>query len=187
HITQTQIDEPRGLTFPVGLRAVVRQDPDVLMVGEVRDRESAQIALQAALTGHLLLTSVHAGTIPGIVKRLRSMGIEDELLAESAPLFVNQRLIPTLCQRCKVVDLSASRGAANPRFRAVGCGTCDYSGFGGRVPIAQVWSPSSREMLAFDEREPISHSSSWIGWIEQIRCLLAAGTVAVESVAGFLE
>lgn len=186
-ISQTQIDEPRGLTFPLGLRAVVRQDPDVIMVGEIRDGESAQIALQAALTGHLLLSSVHAGTIPGIVKRLRSLGVEDDLLAETAPLFINQRLIPTLCSRCKVVDLPASRGVTSARFKAVGCGICDYSGFSGRVPIVQAWAPASGEIRSLQEEEWLTTRPGWIGWGAQIQALLAAGVVAPESVAGYVE
>lgn len=186
-ISQTQIDEPRGLTFPVALRAVVRQDPNVIMVGEIRDQESARIAIQAALTGHLLLSSVHAGTVPGIIRRLRTLGVADDLLSESVALVINQRLVPILCERCKVVDLVASREVAVPRFRPVGCGVCDYAGYAGRVPIAQVWAPAAGEISSLERLERLSSSAGWFGWSGQIQALLSGGKVVYQSVARFAE
>lgn len=185
-MSQSQIEAERGLTFPICLRAVMRQDPDVIMLGEIRDRDTAQIAIQAALTGHLLLTSVHSGTITGTIKRLRSLGIEPELLSEAARLFVNQRLLPTLCPRCKIVDLQSTNDCGEQRFRAVGCAACDYSGFAGRAPVVQLWAPVAGELLSFDGGMDGSHSGNWLGWESQILALLAQGLITTETQAQFM-
>ena len=185
-ISQSQIEEERGLSFPLCLRAVMRQDPDVIMLGEIRDRDTAQIAIQAALTGHLLLTSVHSGSITGIIKRLKSLGVESELLSEAARLFVNQRLLPTLCPRCKVVDLERSNACGEQRFKAVGCAACDYSGFGGRVPVVQLWAPVDGELLVPSAGIDASASGEWLGWESQVCALLTQGLITTETQKEFM-
>src|SRR5690606_23481529 len=108
--TQTQINVQVGMTFAQTLRSVLRQDPNVLMLGEIRDRETAEIAAQAGLTGHLLLTTVHANTAAGTFVRITEMGVEPFILASSAIGALSQRLVRTLCTNCRrlaVPELSA--------------------------------------------------------------------------------
>lgn len=123
-VNQVQINEKTGLTFARGLRAVVRQDPDVIMIGEIRDKETADMAVRAALTGHLVLTSLHTGDAASALTRLLDMGIPPYLLASSVTGIVAQRLVRKLCHRC--------RGAGGT------CSTCRGSGYYGRVGVFEV-------------------------------------------------
>src|SRR5690606_549913 len=100
-IGQTQVNPKVGMTFAAGLRAILRQDPDVVMVGEIRDVETAQIAVQASLTGHLVLSTVHTNDAVGAITRLRDMGVEPFLLASTLRVIVAQRLVRRLCQACR--------------------------------------------------------------------------------------
>ena len=100
-VGQTQVNARVGMTFAAGLRAILRQDPDVVMIGEIRDTETAQIAVQASLTGHLVLSTVHTNDAVGAVTRLRDMGIEPFLLASSLRLILAQRLVRRLCTHCR--------------------------------------------------------------------------------------
>ena len=100
-ITQVQVNPKAGLTFASGLRAMMRADPDVIMVGEIRDRETAQIAIESALTGHLVLSTLHTNDAPGAVTRLIEMGIEPFLVSSAIDCVVAQRLARTLCEHCK--------------------------------------------------------------------------------------
>ena len=168
-VGQTQVNARVGMSFAAGLRAILRQDPDVVMVGEVRDPETAQIAVQASLTGHLVLSTVHTNDAPGAVTRLRDMGIEPFLLASSLRLVVAQRLLRRLCTACREPmhgeALSAAlealghgidghagavhRGdAGHPAdtllYRATGCARCSHTGYAGRLAI--------HEALEVDER-----------------------------------
>src|SRR5690606_27206245 len=151
-IGQTQVNARVGMSFAAGLRAILRQDPDVVMVGEVRDPETAQIAVQASLTGHLVLSTVHTNDAPGAVTRLRDMGIEPFLLASSLRLVLAQRLLRRLCTACRQ-PMAADAGAlallgdlppAHALYRAAGCAQCSHSGYSGRLGI--------HEALEVDER-----------------------------------
>jgi general secretion pathway protein E len=99
--SQTQVNEATGLTFARGLRSILRQDPDVIMVGEIRDAETAQIAIQAGLTGHLIFTSLHADSAPGVFNRMINMGVEPFLAASSSVAVLSQRLVRRLCRFCR--------------------------------------------------------------------------------------
>ena len=142
------------MSFAAGLRAILRQDPDVVMVGEVRDPETAQIAVQASLTGHLVLSTVHTNDAPGAVTRLRDMGVEPFLLASSLRLVLAQRLLRRLCTACRETLAGDSRVAAlallgdpptdAPLYRATGCAQCSHTGYAGRLGI--------HEALEVDER-----------------------------------
>jgi general secretion pathway protein E len=147
--SQTQINTRTNMTFANGLRSVLRQDPNVLMVGEIRDRETAAIAMQASLTGHLLLTTVHADDATGPFARMVDMGIEPFLLASSVTGCLSQRLVRTLCPDCKrpspttptTVAKFGSLGAELRHFdyfEAVGCAACEGNGYVGRTPIAEL-------------------------------------------------
>ena len=155
-VGQTQVNARVGMTFAAGLRAILRQDPDVVMVGEVRDPETAQIAVQASLTGHLVLSTVHTNDAPGAVTRLRDMGIEPFLLASTLRLVLAQRLLRRLCRHCRqpvqadaaTARLLAAEGQPDATgtvvYRAVGCAQCSHAGYAGRIGI--------HEALTVDER-----------------------------------
>jgi type IV pilus assembly protein PilB len=131
---QIEVDERGGLTFARGLRTILRSDPDVLLVGEIRDAETASIAVQAAMTGHLVLTSLHAHSAAGSVTRLREMGVAPGLIASSLNLIVAQRLARRLCADCRE-QYDDEEGTF---FRAVGCGRCGNSGYKGRVALFEL-------------------------------------------------
>ena len=144
-IGQTQVNAKVGMTFAAGLRAILRQDPDVVMVGEIRDVETAQIAVQASLTGHLVLSTVHTNDAVGAITRLRDMGVEPFLLASTVRLILAQRLVRRLCPHCRAphgVDPAAARllgaGFDHRAWRAVGCAHCGNSGFAGRIGLYEA-------------------------------------------------
>jgi type IV pilus assembly protein PilB len=161
-VRQTQINSDIGMTFPVGLRALLRQDPDVIMVGEIRDRETAELSIRAAFTGHLVLSTLHTNDAIGALPRLMDMGVEPFLLPPSLIAIIGQRLIRRLCDGCKVersdaqVALQAAEVEVPPGvpprlWEGKGCASCGGSGYRGRIGIFEV--------LSFDERfhEPVLH------------------------------
>ena len=149
-VGQTQVNPRVGLTFAAGLRAILRQDPDVVMVGEIRDKETAEIAVQAALTGHLVLSTVHTNDAVGAVTRLRDMGIEPFLLASVLRTVIAQRLVRRLCAQCREPVLAGDDGleraaaavlsidAAAPIHAAGGCAACGGTGFDGRIGVFEA-------------------------------------------------
>jgi general secretion pathway protein E len=130
-IGQTQVNSKIDLTFAKALRAILRQDPDVIMIGEIRDYETAQIAVQASLTGHLVLATVHTNDAPSTVTRLIDMGIEPFLLSSSLLGVLAQRLVRKLCVHCKKQD-------ARGRWHPVGCSECGQSGYKGRTGVYEL-------------------------------------------------
>ena len=131
-ITQTQITPHGQMTFPTALRSLLRQDPQILMIGEIRDAETANIAIEAGLTGHLLMSTMHSGTPAGALLRLLEMGIEPYQVTSSVSAVLNQRLIRKLCKKCRrKIDKTGL-------FEAVGCDDCFNTGFKGRVLIAEM-------------------------------------------------
>ncbi|CAI1926960.1 Type II traffic warden ATPase [Serratia quinivorans] len=163
-IGQTQVNPKVEMTFARGLRAILRQDPDVVMIGEIRDTETAQIAVQASLTGHLVLSTLHTNSAVGAIGRLRDMGIEPFLLSSSLLGILAQRLVRTLCVHCRQSETLTEEEwqqigfpdmqAPHPIFHAVGCEQCNMSGYRGRTGI--------HELLLVDEeiRHAISQGGS---------------------------
>jgi len=148
-VGQVAVKEKIGLTFAAALRSILRQDPDIVMIGETRDAETAQIAIQAALTGHLVLSTLHTNNAPASITRLLDMGVEPYLIASSVVLMLAQRLVRRLCEKCKVVyqpskDLLLSVGLqANDVkgiifYNAVGCEECNNTGYKGRLAIFEL-------------------------------------------------
>jgi len=165
--TQTQMHPRAGMTFAGTLRSVLRQDPNVLMLGEIRDRETAEIAAQAGLTGHLILTTIHAEGAAGPFARLIEMGIEPFIVASSAVGCLSQRLVRTLCVACRrevaaepaVVDRFAAHGVIlppGPYYDAPGCDFCEGQGYTGRTPIAELLPVNPVVRQAVGERRPTS-------------------------------
>jgi type IV pilus assembly protein PilB len=160
-IKQMQIAPKAGVTFDVGLRSMLRADPDVIMVGEVRDRQTAHIAVEAALTGHLVLSTLHTRDAPSALGRLIDMGIEPFLVSSAVDCIVAQRLVRMLCNHCKrPLDVSqsvlAEHGLAGAEpYEAVGCSRCGGSGYRGRVGVYEVMTVSERVRALILERASV--------------------------------
>lgn len=178
-VNQIQVNPKTNLTFADGLRALLRQDPNVIMVGEIRDEETAGIAVNAALTGHLVLATLHTNDVATTLPRLVEMGIEEFLVATTAQLVMAQRLVRTICEKCKnsykvsaeqiseIGDkynvkellqknlLQLSNGGEIVFYRGVGCDACSDSGFKGRVSIAEVMEVTDKvRKLIFTNSTP---------------------------------
>lgn len=145
-INQVSVNVKAGLTFAKGLRSIVRQDPDIIMVGEIRDEETAGIAVQAALTGHLILSTLHTNNAVGTITRLLDMGVDRYQLAAALKGSVAQRLVRKLCEKCKKKRTSKTYELAYLRmtesidvYEACGCSACDNTGYKGRIAIQEVF------------------------------------------------
>lgn len=153
-VNQIQVSEKAGLTFARGLRSILRHDPDVVLVGEIRDQETAQIAVQASLTGHLVFSTLHTNDAPGALTRLVDMGVEPYLVASSLEAVLAQRLVRLLCPHCKAVDDTPPARTYKARmgipvdatiYRSVGCRECRNTGFFGRQAIFE-WMDTNNEI-----------------------------------------
>jgi type IV pilus assembly protein PilB len=164
-ITQIPVNEKKGLTFDRGLRSILRHDPDKIMVGEIRDTETAQIAIQSALTGHLVFTTVHANNVIDVIGRFLNMGVEPYNFVSSLNCVLAQRLIRMLCAYCKRQyhpnDLELTESGLQPEeyrhkpfYMNVGCDACNHTGYRGRTAIHELLdlSDNIREMIV--ERRP---------------------------------
>jgi general secretion pathway protein E len=139
-INQIHVNPQIGLTFAGGLRHIVRQDPDVIMVGEIRDRETADIAIRAALTGHFVYSTLHTNDAPSAITRLTDMGVENYLLTSSLVAVLAQRLVRVICPHCRqpAGEVTAPNGDRLPSFRGAGCEHCFGTGYHGRVGIFEL-------------------------------------------------
>ncbi len=153
-INQIQVNEKSGLTFARGLRSILRHDPDVILVGEIRDQETAEIAVQASLTGHLVFSTLHTNDAPGAVTRLADMGVEPYLVSSSLEAVLAQRLVRVLCPHCKQADNSPTAQALKEKlgiaanatiYRSTGCRECRNTGFFGRHAIFE-WMDTDSEI-----------------------------------------
>ena len=199
-INQIQVRPQIGLDFAALLRAILRQDPDVIMVGEIRDVETARIAAQAALTGHLVLSTVHTNSAAATITRLRDMGLEDYLLASVLRGVLAQRLVRRLCVACRRAEVAppalvahyrlAERAAGQPvRFwHAVGCAQCRNTGYRGRMAIAEFLQPDAaleRLVFARAEEAEIERAALAAGMVPMLEAGLdavLAGETSLEEV-----
>ena len=195
-ISQTHVNTKVDLTFARGLRAILRQDPDIVMVGEIRDLETAQIAVQSSLTGHMVLSTLHTNTAVGAVTRLRDMGIEPFLLSSSLNAVLAQRLVRVLCPNCKrpyVAQENDCRAldvdAAKPPtlYEAVGCPSCNNIGYRGRIGIYEliVVDETLRGMIhdGASEQEMEKHARKTTKGIRaEGSRLVLGGTTSIEEV-----
>ncbi|MGH8734682.1 MAG: GspE/PulE family protein, partial [Burkholderiales bacterium] len=159
-VNQLQVNLKAGLTFASGLRAMLRADPDVIMVGEIRDGETAKIAIESALTGHLVLSTLHTNDAPSTISRLMNMGVEPFLVATSVHMIVAQRLVRRVCTFCKepaelapaalvAAGFSEHEARTTKLFRGRGCDRCSSTGYKGRVGLYEVlqFSDEVRDMI----------------------------------------
>ena len=171
-INQIQVNPKAGLTFASGLRSILRNDPDVVMVGEIRDTETAKTGVEAALTGHLVLATLHTSDAPGALSRLAEMGVEPFLIASAVDCVIAQRLARRLCENCKrPVEIDGEilsghgislehLGESEPRFHeAVGCAKCGESGYRGRIGLYELMSVTDRLKDLILRRAPITEIS----------------------------
>jgi general secretion pathway protein E len=193
-IGQTQVNTKVDMTFARGLRAILRQDPDIVMIGEIRDRETAAIAVQASLTGHLLLSTLHTNTAIGAVMRLQDLGIEPFLLSSSLEALMAQRLVRKLCQDCKKPHdasdsecerISLPKGSRI--YHAVGCDKCHHTGYRGRtgiyelIPVDDVLRQLIHEGVG--EQAMLAHARQFCDSIDEDgRRKVLAGITSVEEL-----
>ena len=158
-INQVQVNVKADLTFASALRSILRQDPDIIMIGEIRDGETAQIAVQASITGHLVVSTLHTNSAAGSINRLINMGVEGYLLADSLVGIIAQRLVRRLCPYCKKSHLITDterrimgiRADVNPEiYEPVGCERCDNTGYSGRIGIYEIMkiTPPLKELIS---------------------------------------
>ena len=196
-VNQIQVNEKSGLTFARGLRSILRHDPDVILIGEIRDAETAQIAVQASLTGHLVFSTLHTNDAPGALTRLVDMGVEPYLVASSLEAVLAQRLVRVLCPHCKQPDNSARAqsfklklgiAADKTIFKSVGCRECRNTGFFGRHAIFE-WMDTDEEIrqlilksASTDQIRKAARDAGMRTLAEDGWRLVAAGVTTVEEV-----
>jgi general secretion pathway protein E len=193
-IGQTQVNTKVDMTFARGLRAILRQDPDIVMIGEIRDRETAAIAVQASLTGHLLLSTLHTNTAIGAVMRLQDLGIEPFLLSSSLEALMAQRLVRKLCMDCKKPhDASESEceriglPIGSRIYHAVGCDKCHHTGYRGRTGIYELIPVDDglRQLIheGVGEQAMLAHARQFSSSIDEDgRRKVLAGITSVEEL-----
>lgn len=187
-INQVQTKEDIGMDFSVALKAFLRQDPDVIMVGEIRDSETAQIAIRSSMTGHLVLSTLHTNNAVGCISRLKEMGISSYLLADTLKLLVAQRLVRILCPKCKKI-YKHETGAI--LFRSTGCEECFYTGYKGRKAIYEVVPVNEElaEMIRSDK--PVSREDLLKYGITSLEKsatqLLLNGLTSIEEISSFIN
>jgi len=180
-VGQTQVNAKIDLTFAKALRAILRQDPDIIMIGEIRDFETAQIAVQASLTGHLVLATLHTNDAASAVTRLADMGIEPFLLSSSLLGVLAQRLVRCLCPKCKRQDETG-------RWRPIGCDHCGHTGYKGRRGIYELLVADEALRALVHERAPESkltaaaQHSGMRSMREDGERLVADGTTSIEEL-----
>ncbi|MFA6028030.1 MAG: GspE/PulE family protein [Patescibacteria group bacterium] len=153
---QIQVNAATNLTFARGLRSIVRQDPDIILVGEIRDAETAEISVNAALTGHLLLSTFHANDSATAVPRLFDMGIEPFLLASTLELIVAQRLVRKICEKCRYSYTGDLMGEKTVLYKGKGCTSCNHTGYKGRVAIFEFirMTPNMKQLILKNPSAP---------------------------------
>lgn len=192
--SQIQVNNKVGLTFAAGLRSILRQDPDIIMLGEIRDSETASIAVQSALTGHLLFSTLHTNRAPAAITRLIDMGIERFLISSSLLAVLAQRLVRKLCDDCKCTDDSLAShnlfgfDSNKTIFKPVGCKSCNFTGYKGRVAIGELFiiNDEIKEYLKTDVDDntlmKLALKNGMISLDKQLKMMLENGFTSVDEV-----
>lgn len=199
-VNQTEVDTINGVDFKTGLSAMLRQDPDVIMIGEIRDENTANMAVRSSITGHLVLSSVHSGSAIATISRLQNMGIENYMMAESIRGIIAQRLIKKLCVHCKeemVADpyekavLSVDEGRV--LYKPKGCKRCGNRGYSGRVGVFEVleFNKGVRRCLVENDKaiqaDKIAECAGFLSFKAQIRDLILSGTTDFHEGMGAID
>ncbi len=188
-ISQVEVNDKAGRSFSAALRSILRQDPDIVLIGEIRDHETAEIAVQAAMTGHLVLSTLHTNDALSAIPRLLGLGVQPPMLADSLSGIAAQRLCRILCRHCRIPVVEPLTPEEQlfqqvthnlPAHRAVGCAHCDYTGFRGRLPIVDIVEVAPRL------RDAIAQGESRLAALEEVRegglkSLAASGALRVIS------
>ncbi len=193
-VVQVAVNEEQGLTYPRAIRSILRHDPDVIMIGEMRDAESARISLESAATGHLTLSSLHVGSSLLALDRLQALGVSRQIAVPTVSLVMSQRLIRALCDGCKRRDDVASRVFGSDVYAPAGCPACQESGFVGRVVVGEVLdlrsdaakdaalsSPTASEL-----RRALPEGAYW-SWEWSLRALACSGRISARQASEFIE
>ncbi|WP_320033512.1 GspE/PulE family protein [Halarcobacter sp.] len=190
--SQIQVNNKVGLTFASGLRSILRQDPDIIMLGEIRDSETASISIQAALTGHLLFSTLHTNRAPAAITRLIDMGVEKFLISSSLLAVLAQRLVRKLCDDCKVEDESNASHKlfglkkSDKIYKSVGCKSCNFTGYSGRVAIGELFviNEDIKEYLKGDVDDntlmKLAIENGMLPLNEQLKLMLVDGETSVD-------
>ena len=193
-VNQMQINAMAGLTFESGLKSILRQDPDVILVGETRDSQTAQIAIRAAVTGHLVLSTLHTNDAVSTILRLGDMGVEKYLIANSVVGIVAQRLIKKICPHCKVEyepDESELSLLPNVKklYRGRGCHNCNFTGYKGRIAVHEILEIDGPIRAMISRNEPVENIYQYVSdnkklkyiW-ESVSELVEKGTTSVDEL-----
>jgi type IV pilus assembly protein PilB len=193
HINQTQVNPQAGLTFEMGLRSIPRQDPDIIMVGETRDSETASIAVRSAITGHLVLSTLHTNDAVSAIVRLEDMGVEPYMVANSLTGVVAQRLVKKICPNCKEaytpsdIEISLLGQPVEKLYRGRGCHQCNETGYRGRTAIHEILAIDKTIRGMISRRDPIEDIYAYVEQgkrlttlRESIARLTASGVTSME-------
>lgn len=197
-VNQVNVNAKAGLTFAGGLRSILRQDPDIVMIGEIRDEETASIAIKAAITGHLVLSTLHTNDAPSTITRLLDMGIEPYLVATSIAGIIAQRLVRRICNNCKEEYIASDyeksvfnidKDEELKLYRGRGCGHCNHSGYTGRIGVYEIMEITREHRNAINETKnsnilqdiSIKHGMKTLA--EECKELVLKGTTTIEELA----
>ena len=192
NINQIQVNDKVGLTFASGLRSILRQDPDVIMVGEIRDNQTASIAIQAALTGHMVFSTLHTNSAPAAITRLIDMGVEKFLVSSSVLAVLAQRLVRQLCNECKEVEilnqdiLKEFNITSTNIYKSCGCSSCNYTGYKSRKAIAELFILDNsvrallKDNLDDDMLFNIAQSNGMIPIKQQLKLMVEEGFTSLD-------
>ncbi len=194
-INQVQVNTKAGLSFAAGLRSMLRQDPDIIMLGEIRDQETASIAIRASITGHFVLSTIHTNDAISTISRLMDMGIESYLVSDALKGIIAQRLIRRVCPSCKeeaVVDVQDMEilGLTTPRklYQAKGCPQCNQTGYSGRIPVHEVLyieqglKNAIEKGCTVDELREVAMKEGFVSMIDNARELVLEGLTTVREM-----
>ena len=195
NVNQTQINPPAGLTFESGLRSILRQDPDIVMIGETRDSETASISVRAALTGHLVLSSLHTNDSVSAIVRLLDMGVEDYLLANSLVGVVAQRLVKKICPFCReeyepLESEYRMLGDKKPKklVRGKGCHNCNNTGYKGRIAVHEILAVDGKIRNMIAKRAPAEDIYNYVNENNKLKSLsTSVSHLVLEGITSFEE
>jgi general secretion pathway protein E len=192
NINQIQVNDKVGLTFASGLRSILRQDPDIIMVGEIRDNQTASIAIQAALTGHMVFSTLHTNSAPAAIIRLIDMGVEKFLVLSSVLAVLAQRLVRQLCNKCKELEITNQdileefNITTTNIYKSCGCSNCNYTGYKSRKAIAELFilDNSVKALLKNDLDDnmlfDIAQSNGMIPIKQQLKFMVENGLTSLD-------